>query len=514
MKLAATGTILLLACVASCKSTPATTIDSGPSDGAPPDAAARNGDATDVSVAPSRQDHHALVISIDGLHGADLERFIGAHPQAALAVLAANGVRYTHARAPLPSDSFPGTLALVTGGTPASTGVYYDLSYDRTLSPPGSDCSMRGTRVDFTEAADLSSKALDGGGGLNLNALPRDPARGCAVVMPHDYLRVNTVFDVAKAAGYRTAWSAKHLSYEILQGSTGHAVDDLWTPEIAAKGVDKTVASTEAYDDAKVMGVINQIHGMTHDGAPATVPGILGLNFQAVSVAQKLPTGGYADAAGSPSAELEGAIEHTDASVARLVSELQTTGLWPTTTVIVVAAHGQAPVDRALLRTVPTTALPSIVNGLQAGLLAAATEDDIALLWLTDSSMASRVADAIMAHSDETGTESVLWGAALAQQFPDPVKDARTPDLLVRTKPGVIFLDSSPPTKIAEHGGFSDDDRSVALMVVAPGITPSLVDTPVETRQVAPTLLRALGLDPQQLDAVQQEGTVALVGLP
>jgi hypothetical protein len=35
----------------------------------------------------------------------------------------------------------------------------------------------------------------------------------------------------------------------------------------------------------------------------------------------------------------------------------------------------------------------------------------------------------------------------------------------------------------------------------------------VETIQVAPTILHALGLDPQKLDAVQKEGTPILPGL-
>ena len=35
----------------------------------------------------------------------------------------------------------------------------------------------------------------------------------------------------------------------------------------------------------------------------------------------------------------------------------------------------------------------------------------------------------------------------------------------------------------------------------------------VETKQVAPTILRILGLDPNKLDAVQKEGTAVLPGL-
>ena len=51
--------------------------------------------------------------------------------------------------------------------------------------------------------------------------LPVDPAT-CKPVYPHQYLKVNTIFEVARAAGLRTAWSDKHPAYEILNGPVGH----------------------------------------------------------------------------------------------------------------------------------------------------------------------------------------------------------------------------------------------------------------------------------------------------
>lgn len=40
-----------------------------------------------------------------------------------------------HAQTPFPSDSFPGTVAQVTGGNPATTGIYHDVSYNHDLLP-------------------------------------------------------------------------------------------------------------------------------------------------------------------------------------------------------------------------------------------------------------------------------------------------------------------------------------------------------------------------------------------
>jgi phosphoglycerol transferase MdoB-like AlkP superfamily enzyme len=66
-------------------------------------------------------------------------------------------------------------------------------------------------------------------------------------------------------------------------------------------------------------------------------------------------------------------------------------------------------------------------------------------------------------------------------------------------------------TKIAEHGGDNPGDRDVPLVVYAPGtVRPGQSSHPVETTQVAPTILKLLGLNPNSLQAVQREGTQVL----
>jgi hypothetical protein len=92
--------------------------------------------------------------------------------------------------------------------------------------------------------------------------------------------------------------------------------------------------------------------------------------------------------------------------------------------------------------------------------------------------------------------------------FNDPATDSRTPDIIVQPYTGVIYTTSSK--KQEEHGGFAQDDTNVMLLLSKPGLFPTTVTAFVETTQVAPTILQALGLDPNQLDAVQKEGTPVL----
>ncbi|HVV88493.1 MAG TPA: alkaline phosphatase family protein [Kofleriaceae bacterium] len=451
---------------------------------------------------------HVLVLNIDGLHGVDLARYLAAAPDSTLARLASLGTRYGEARAPFPSDSFPSVLAEATGGTPRSTGVFYDISYDRTLSPPGSDCSTVGTVVDFSEVADRDSTAIDGGGGLDPAKLPRDPAHGCAPVYPHAYLRVNTTFEVVHEAGGRTAWADKHLSYEILDGPSGAGVDDLFDPEIAAADT-RTLAGVTAYDQSKVDGVLHEIDGLDHAGGPAAVPALYGMNFQAVSVQQKI--WGYADGAATPIPSVTAAIGAVDAQLGTIVRELVATGQWASTVVIVSGSHGQSPIDPAALDRVATNVVPDLVDSIGAGTLAHATQDTVALLWLAAPARTAEVAQALTANRAAAGLDHVLSGAELVAMFGDPATDARVPDLIGVVKTGTIYTDSHK--KVEEHGGMSDDDREVALLVLGGGAGADVEAAPVETRQLAPTILSALGLDPSRLDAVRAEGTAVLPGL-
>jgi arylsulfatase A-like enzyme len=93
-----------------------------------------------------------------------------------------------------------------------------------------------------------------------------------------------------------------------------------------------------------------------------------------------------------------------------------------------------------------------------------------------------------------------------------PNGDPRTPDIIVTPNVGVTYSGSTK--KLAEHGGFSRDDTNVMLLVSNPSLLGKVVTGTVETSQVAPTILKALGLNPKLLDGVRIEGTQELPGLP
>ena len=460
-----------------------------------------------------KSDHlrHVLLLSIDGLHALDLARYVRLHPKSALAQLTDMGITYTNASTSEPSDSFPGLLSMTTGGSPRSTGVFYDNSYDRNLSAPGSNCSTKGTDVVYDESVDKDPNALDAGGGIDPTKLPLDGSKGCTPVYPHSFLQTNTIFEVARDAGMYTAWSDKHPAYEILNGPTGKGVADLYTPEIAA--TDGTRLGTQAYDDLKVNAILNEIAGKDHTGTKnEPVPAIFGMNFQAVSVTQKLTGDGYLDSTGTPSPELQLAIDYVDQAVGKMLTALRRQDLLSKTTIILTAKHGQSPIDPNKYQKIPGSTITNIIDGVQTGLAAHVTTDDIALIWLKDSSKTSAVVSAMSTKANESAAhiQEILSGDALKLLYNDPTQNSRTPDIVVLPEQGVIYTGSTK--KIAEHGGFSNDDTHVALIVANPELTKGNVYTPVQTTEIAPTILHLLHLDPDKLRAVQIEHAHILPG--
>jgi hypothetical protein len=526
---------------------------------------------------PSR---HVLLISIDGMHALDLENCVASNTCPNLKALRKVGVNYTRTSTSKPSDSFPGLMALVTGGTPKLVGAYYDVAYDRVLAPPAADtgngvlhgnCATdrpNGTRTEYEEGDEIDQTKLNGGspaygpfdGGIksiDSAKLIRDPFKGCAPVYPWNFIRANTIFGVIHHAGGYTAWSDKHAVYAAVSGPTGTSlptnVDDYYSPEVNSNVIPLPGVQTatglncakvnmnggdwttdfdniKCYDQLKVNAVLNWIGGKTHLGAAApAVPKIFGMNFQAVSVGQKLLEnglkGGYTDAAGTPTASMLGEIKFVDGAIGQFVDELKENHLYESTTIIITAKHGQSPVDTHRFFPIPGH---SGANGTPpSGVLGSTflpdselnqigpTEDDISLLWLKPGVSTLDAVSLLETNATAAGIGQILYGPSLETMFnapglPEQGGDPRTPDIIVLPHVGVVYTGSTK--KQSEHGGFALDDTNVMLLVSNPSYRPRTITTFVETTQVAPTILKVLGLDPDSLDAVRKEGTAVLPG--
>jgi arylsulfatase A-like enzyme len=263
------------------------------------------------------------------------------------------------------------------------------------------------------------------------------------------------------------------------------------------------------------------------------VPAIFGMNFQSVSVGQKLvdplkscqrnPTpscdpayvpGGYEPGSLRFTPQMVAAMSYVDGAIGSMVDALRTRRLLESTQLIISAKHGQSPIDPARLHKIGDQV--SNVLGAAGVAIAQNTTDDIALVWLRDQHQTAAAVAALQADLRGANTariQDVIAGDTLADRFGDPRTNTRTPDLIVQPEPGTIYTTSK--AKVAEHGGFDADDTHVALLVVGPHGNDDAgeahrVDEPVATTQIAPTILRFLGLDPRALQAVRIEHTQPL----
>jgi predicted AlkP superfamily pyrophosphatase or phosphodiesterase len=509
-----------------------------------------------IAAAQSGNIKHVLLISVDGMHALDVANYVAKNPQSALAELSSHGITYTNARTPANSDSFPGLLALVTGGSPVSHGLFYDVSYDRTIFAPSNvTCSgPAGNMMVFDESIDLYNAHNVSQNVIDPTKLPRvrDKFGNCVALYPHSALRTNTIFEVAKSRGWHTAWADKHPAYDLVNGPSGTGVDDLYTPEVTnVGGLDNThsVVCTAENDLKKVHGIINEIHGLTHDGKSAPgAPVIFGMDFQAVSVGQKLVTdnyddscvsdtdptinqqpGGYTDGSGTPSAVLAYGLQQTDAALASMIVALKNQGLYDSTLFIVTSKHGQSPINPVkvnkpghfadLVAALPDAGSnPAAIaianaNNCSTGSCGFVQDDDIALIWLQgQNATGQQVTDYLNTNAVPLFIDEVMGGAELTLKFNDPAGDSRTPDVIVEPTYGTTYTHST--AKNAEHGGFSYGDTNVGLIVSNPAFKSSVLKTLVSTAQVAPSILHALGVSPSALKSVQVEKTEVLPALP
>lgn len=209
-----------------------------------------------------------------------------------------------------------------------------------------------------------------------------------------------------------------------------------------------------------------------------------------------------------------------------IVNELTSKGLLDTTLFIITARTGNSPIDGKTRKAVRPELFGAIVRKPASAL---GDYDDVALMWLNPATRTMSSYDTAQANLSNNFAklhlQYLLSNNQLTSAFASPFTDPRVPDFIGLPLPGTLYLETGDTT-LAKPGGFSDDDRDVMLVVSAlgsnklpnsgnPGVN---VLNAVETRQIAPTILYALGITPSlttppsqsPLQGVVQEGTQPL----
>lgn len=384
---------------------------------------------------------HAMVLFIDGGH----PELYTPDVMPNFAALSRLGTTYTNARVTFPTDSVPGILGVFAGAPPSVTGIPYDLYYDRKA----------GKTIEMSETISVP-----------------------AGQMPHDQVRVPTLFEAAKAKGLRTAFISKHEGYELLQGPSGKGVDLLQLPEVA-----RFNGTQREYDTMTFEMLRGQIYSQTP-------PDLYGLYVLAPSGAQK--------SKGVASKETLDELRVVDEQIGRTVQALIDTKQYDDTVIVITADHGNT--DTPVI--VPQSGNGSIVDFLkQSGIETVhSTPDDLLMVYLRDTNQRQAAIDLLNqpANKERFGIRTIFTQRDLEALGAAPAD--RTPDFVVIPTDGTngtrgVIYAKPDATKIAEHGGASEADYRVPLLLVGPGVPAGVVvDDPLQTLLVAPTLANILGL--------------------
>lgn len=399
--------------------------------------------------------------------------------------------------------------------------------------PPGSDCTgppgaegMMRTKcklkaetkfitVTYEEALDFNLNEVFAGGtttsgGIDPANLPKSIVGGkCQEIYPHQALRVNTVGELVVAAGKKTAYADKHPAYDVVRGPSGTGLTTGYFPEInsiidtAGDDFTLSVATCKTFDQLHVNAFLDWLDGKvpdhSEDSLGGDIPTLFGGNFQSVSVGQK--TKGYVAGSLDFSPELEDAVQFVDDSLGAVIEKMKDKKIYDESLIIVCSKHGQSPIDPTLFKEVDPDVFTKEL-GVPAAFI---TFDDIALIFLEHQSDRDAAVANLKNHMSDLRIGQIIFGEEqIDLGYGDPT-DPSVPDIIVQPVHGTIYTTSKK--KIAEHGGGTDDDRHVACFAHNPKLKAKTFDDEMLTTQVAPTILKALGLNPQDLKGVKEEDT-------
>jgi hypothetical protein len=379
------------------------------------------------------EDHpaeHIILLNVEGVHALDLDTYVAAHPRSALSQLSARAVVYTNAHLTWNTEA-AGLLALVTGGTPLSTGVY----------------------------------------SAEENCTPQTP-------------RVNNILDLVHARGGRTAWAGSAAEIRLLEGRTGSALSDTVPVHTAAETIETL---------ARWMASPNP-------------PEIAGATFHEFAAAQAA-TDAYLPS-GTMSPDLAAALDRFDRELVQLLRALQSSGLYDHTWIVLTAASTSTSPEQ------PRPGGATDTSQLRLAIHSTAPHaclwiDGLAHIWLQNDAEVQRLADALAARHRQLGIGEILTPAKLRLVLAPPEGDDRRPAIVLVPAPGIRWTSSyaGAPAR------FEDQNANVALVISGPQFRNRRDPTPVPTTQAAALLLRALGLEKLDLEALHREHSPALPGI-
>jgi hypothetical protein len=323
-------------------------------------------------------------------------------------------------------------------------------------------------------------------------------------------MRVNTLFEIVHARGGRTAWAGNSAALtDLLRGPSGQRLDEAYdTSESAGARVD-TVPFETRQDASRVDALLKWIDGRDCSGHAAASPQIFGATLTALDAAEREGVSAYQSYDGRPSATVNEALTATDGQVLRILGALKKQHLYDTTWIVVTSAFGEGAISPRRAKSVDAASLAAAADSVERSVVVHVAAEGPAMLWLRDGAKTDVVVAALAKRADALGISTIATGADLALTMNSPADDPRMPDIVIEPRESIRY------TVRGSHidGGDREAETHVPLLISGVQFTGRVDKTWVPITQIAPLLMRALGMDKFDLDALHHEHTPALPGI-
>jgi arylsulfatase A-like enzyme len=278
---------------------------------------------------------------------------------------------------------------------------------------------------------------------------------------------------------------------DLLRGKSGRGLDDACSvagkPHRRPGGVQR-----RDQDEGRLTMLLGWLAGRDCNGQPASVPVLSGISLTEATTSPK-------------------GLAAVDDDVRRVLTELRHQHLDDSTWIVVASPFAPSS-ELATPRVIPIARLREALDHAGSGRprVLHISSGRVAMVWLADPSRTDAAAASVARSAESLGIQRILVGTTLTLTWNNPEEDARVPNLILEANPGVTWI---APTSRGSASGMGEDETHVALLVAGAQLDARQDKTPVPTTQLAPLLLRALGLEKFDLEALQKEHTPALPGI-
>lgn len=255
--------------------------------------------------------------------------------------------------------------------------------------------------------------------------------------------------------------------------------------------------------------ILKWIDGRDCSGHAAAVPEIFGATLTAFDAAEREGASAYQSYDGRPSAPVNEGLAATDSQILRILAALKKEHLYDTTWIVVTSAFGDGAISPRRSKPMDASSLAAAADAVESGVVVHVAAEGTAMLWLRDGTKTDKVVAALGKRADALGIATIATGAELALTMNASAEDPRMPDVVIEPRESIRY------TVRGSHldGGDREDMTHVPLLVSGVQFTGRVDKTWVPVTQIAPLLMRALGLDKFDLDALHHEHTPALPGI-